>query len=60
MGFTTPVTERFNRLNRDFFATEVNPISSQIDQTRFPGMKVYGGIGFAGVNGLSRSPFNSD
>src|SRR6185503_17782226 len=58
--YTTPVTERFNRLNRDFFATEVNPISSQINQTRFPGYKAYGGIGFAGVNGQSRSPYNSD
>ncbi len=57
---TSPVTERFNRLNRDFFATQVNPISDKIDQTRFPGMKVYGGIGFVGQNGLPRSPFNSD
>ncbi len=54
------MTERFNRLNRDFFADQVNPISSRIDQTKFPGYKVYGGIGFAGQNGLSRSPFNSD
>jgi hypothetical protein len=57
---TSPVTERFDRMNRDFFATEVNPISSQIDQTRFPGYKVYGGIGFAGQKGLSRSAFNND
>src|SRR5438445_13579759 len=57
---TSPVTERFNRLNRDFFADQVNPISSLIDQKKFPGYKVYGGIGFAGQNGLSRSPFNSD
>jgi len=57
---TSPVTERFNRLDRDFFADQVNPISSKIDQTKFPGYKVYGGIGFAGQGGLSRSPFNSD
>ena len=57
---TSPVTERYNRLNRDFFADQVNPISSKIDQTKFPGMKVYGGIGFAGQGGQSRSPFNSD
>jgi hypothetical protein len=57
---TSPVTERFNQVNRDFFATVVNPISNSIDQTKFPGMKVYGGIGFAGQNGLPRSPFNSD
>ena len=36
------------------------PISSRIDQTRFPGFKVKGGIGFAGVNGLSRTPFDTD
>lgn len=58
--YTVPVTERYNRLNRDFFPTEVNPISSQINQTKFPGYKAYGGIGFAGVKGLSRSPFNRD
>jgi hypothetical protein len=57
---TSPVTERHDRLNRDFFADQVNPISSLIDQSKFPGMKVYGGIGFVGQNGLSRSPFNSD
>jgi hypothetical protein len=55
-----PLTERFNRLNRGFFPTRVNPISAQIDQAKFPGFKVYGGIGFAGVNGLSRTAFNTD
>src|SRR5262249_38458045 len=57
---TSPVTERFNRMNRDFFTTQVNPISSLIDQSKFPGMKVYGGIGFVGQGGLSRSPFDGD
>jgi hypothetical protein len=57
---TTPVTERFNELDRDFFASQVNPISSQINQTAFSGMKVYGGIGFVGQNGLPRSPYNID
>jgi hypothetical protein len=57
---TSPVTERFNRLNRDFLLTQVNPISSQIDQTKFPGLKVYGGIGFVAQNGAPRSPFNSN
>jgi Carboxypeptidase regulatory-like domain len=55
-----PVTERYNRLNRGFFADQVNPISSLIDQTKFPGMKVYGGIGFVGQNGLPQSPFDRD
>ena len=53
-------TERYNRANRDFFADQVNPISNQVDKTRFPGYQVKGGIGFAGVNGLSRSPYNND
>ncbi|MBK7925964.1 MAG: TonB-dependent receptor [Bryobacterales bacterium] len=53
-------TERYNRANRDFFSDQVNPISSRVDQSRFPNFQVRGGIGFAGVNGLSRSPYNSD
>ena len=57
---TVPVTEKYNRMNRGFFGGQVNPISSQIDQKLFPGYKVYGGIGFAGVNGGSRSPYDTD
>jgi hypothetical protein len=57
---TSPVTERFNRMNRDFFAGTVNPISDKINQAKFPGYKVYGGIGFVGQNGLPRSAFNPD
>jgi hypothetical protein len=55
-----PVTEKYNRINREFLANVVNPISNQIDQSAFPGFKVYGGIGFAGQNGLSDSPYNTD
>lgn len=55
-----PLNERYNRLNYGFFPGSVNPISSRIDQTRFPGYKVYGGIGFTGVNGLPRTAFNTD
>ncbi len=58
--YTRPITEMYNRVNRGFFPEELNPISSQIDQAKFPGYKVYGGIGFAGVNGQPRSPFNPD
>jgi hypothetical protein len=58
--FNLPPTERYNRVNRDFLATTVNPISGRIDQTKFPGYKVSGGIGFAGVNGLPRAPLNGD
>ena len=55
-----PVTEKHDRINRGFFATQLNPITSKIDQTAFPGYKVYGGIGFAGQNGLSKSPYDTD
>jgi len=57
---TLPATERFNRMNRGFFADQVNPITSRINQTKFPGFKAYGGIGFAGQNGQPRSAFDSD
>jgi hypothetical protein len=55
-----PVTEWHNYLNRGFSTTAVNPISSQVNQALFPGYKVYGGLGFVGVNGNPRSPFNID
>ena len=55
-----PLTERYNRLNYGFFPSQVNPISSQINQTQFPGYKAYGGIGFTGVGGLPRTAFNTD
>ncbi len=54
-----PVTEKYNRMNREFFADQVNPISAKINQAAFPGYKVYGGIGFAGQNGLPRSPYDT-
>jgi hypothetical protein len=55
-----PVTEKHNQLNWGFFPDTVNPVSSQINQTLFPGYKVYGGIGFAGVKGSPNSPYNTD
>jgi hypothetical protein len=58
--YTTPVTESHDRMNRGFFADQVNPISSQIDQKKFPGYKVNGGIGFAGQNGQPHSAFDPD
>ncbi|MBI4908487.1 MAG: TonB-dependent receptor, partial [Acidobacteria bacterium] len=53
-------TERFNRVNRGFFADQVNPISNRVNKTLFPGFQALGGIGFAGVNGQPRSPYNND
>jgi hypothetical protein len=58
--YSTPVTEMHDRVNRGFFKDQINPISAQIDQSKFPGYKVYGGIGFAGLDGQPRSPFNPD
>jgi hypothetical protein len=55
-----PATERYNQINRGFFADQVNPISERIDKTAFPGFVVKGGIGFVGQNGLSRSPVDTD
>lgn len=55
-----PVTERFNRINYGFFGNRDNPISAEIDKTRFPGFTVRGGIGFAGVDGNPRSPVATD
>ncbi len=55
-----PVTEKYNRANRGFLTDQVNPISNRINQTAFPGYKVYGGIGFAGQNGQLGSPFSTD
>ncbi len=56
----SPITERYNRLNYGFFPNAVNPISSQINQTQFPGYKVYGGIGFVGAGGNPTAAFNTD
>src|SRR3954447_3852405 len=55
-----PVTEKYNRANSAFLSQELNPISNRINQSAFPGYRVYGGIGFVGQNGSSRSPFNTD
>ena len=54
------VTERYNRMNYGFFADRINPITQQIDQSRFPGFQAKGGIGFAGLDGNPRSPVGKD
>jgi len=53
-------TERFNRINRGFFADQANPVSNKVNKTLFPGFQAMGGIGFAGVNGQPRSPYIND
>ena len=55
-----PVKEKYNRANYGFLSNEVNPLSNRINQSLFPGYKVYGGIGFVGQSGLPDSPFNTD
>jgi hypothetical protein len=54
----TPVFETKNRLNYGFDMTSTNPVSSRIDQTRFPGYKVLGGLGFVNVGGKPKYPYN--
>jgi hypothetical protein len=56
----SPITERYNRLNYGFFPNQVNPISSQVNQTQFPGYQVNGGIGFTGLAGNPRAAFNTE
>jgi hypothetical protein len=55
--FQAPLIERHNQLVRGFFPNAVNPISSQVSH---PDYTVNGGIGFVGMNGVPRSPFNMD
>jgi hypothetical protein len=55
-----PPTERYNRINHGFLADATNPISQRIDPQAFPGFQARGGIGFAGVDGLPRTPFAGD
>ena len=55
-----PPVERYDRMTRGFLSTTLNPISQKLDLTKFPGLKVYGGNGFAGKDGQPRSPYNAD
>ncbi|MGH9719735.1 MAG: hypothetical protein ACRD8O_05950, partial [Bryobacteraceae bacterium] len=47
-------------MNRGFFAEALNPLSQRLDQQQFRGFQVNGGIGFAAVGGLPRTPFDGD
>jgi hypothetical protein len=58
--FNSPVSEDQNRLNYAFDPTIANPVSSRIDQTKFPGYKVNGGLTFVGVNGNPDTPWKYD
>lgn len=51
-------TERYNRMNAGFDSTATNPVSSLIDRTQFASVPtLVGGLRFAGVNGVRRSPY---
>lgn len=56
----TPVYELSNSLNAGFDPGVLNPVSSRIDQSRFPGYEVYGGLRFVGVDGRSKYPYQKD
>ncbi len=56
----TAPRERFDRMNDVFEPDPVNPVSSRIDQRRFPGYTVRGGLSFAAVDGRPREPWRLD
>ena len=54
--FNVPANERYNRLNRGFDASVVNPADQMIDRTQFPDLTTLrGSLLFAGVNGQPRT-----
>jgi hypothetical protein len=55
--FNTPANERYNRMNRGFDATVVNPVDKLIDHSLYPGT-LKGSTLFAGVNGQPREAAN--
>jgi hypothetical protein len=53
--------ERYNRLNRGFDPTVINPADKLIDRTLYPTLpQLKGGLNFAGVNGVSRIASDTD
>jgi len=65
--YQTPITERFNRMNRGFDELTPSPIAAQAEANyakapipEFTGFKVRGGITFAGNSGNERYNFEPD
>jgi len=65
--YQTPITERFNRMNRGFDETTPSPVATQAEANysknplpEFPNFKVRGGITFAGGKGIERYNFEPD
>ncbi|MGE0131795.1 MAG: carboxypeptidase regulatory-like domain-containing protein [Blastocatellales bacterium] len=56
-----PPDERYDRLNRGFDPTVINPADKLVDRAKFPGLpQLKGGLNFAGVNGVSRLASDTD
>jgi hypothetical protein len=58
--FSGPLYEDDNRLNYIFDPNIVSPIQSRIDQSKFPGYAVRGGLTFVDTNGAPKSPWAYD
>jgi hypothetical protein len=53
--------ERYNRLNRGFDPSVVNPVDKLINRTQFPNLpQLKGGLNFAGVNGVDTIAADTD
>jgi hypothetical protein len=59
--FNLPPNERYNRLNRGFDPTAVNPVDAMINRDNFPDLaKITGGLLFAGTQGQPGRSTNID
>ena len=58
--YSSPLSEEENRLNYIFDPSIANPASSRIDQSRFPGYQVQGGLTFVDVDGNPEQPWELD
>ena len=56
----SPVGEAQHRHNYIFDPAIANPVTSRIDQSRFPGYQVRGGLTFVGVDGRPETPWKLD
>jgi hypothetical protein len=59
--FEVPPNERYNRLNRGFDTTAVNPVDALINHANFPNLpQLMGGLLFTGTNGQPDRATNLD
>jgi hypothetical protein len=58
--FNSPVSEAHLNHNYVFDPGIANPVSSRIDQAKFPGYRVAGGLTFVGVDGKPKTPWKYD